>query len=188
MPIEQIREPWRSFLSVIDSRLEKECVLYCVGGFVLVVLYDLERPTGDLDVIEFVPPNLEKPLLELAGEFSDLSKQYGLYLQSTKVAQYPENYEARLQEMLPGVFRKLRLFALDPYDIVLSKLDRNSPRDREDVKYLAKRITLDLDELRNRFEKEFKPGFVGNSERINSTFELWIEMIEEHRHTNQQSV
>ena len=36
------------------------------------------------------------------------------------------------------LFRRLRLFALDPLDLALSKLVRNNPIDREDVAQLAR--------------------------------------------------
>lgn len=49
----------------------------------------------------------------------------------------PEDYEERLTEMFPQAFRHLRLFALDPYDLTLSKLERNIQRDRADVRYLS---------------------------------------------------
>jgi len=40
--------------------------------------------------------------------------------------------------VFPAAFQHLRLCALDPYDLALSKLERNIQRDREDVKYLAR--------------------------------------------------
>jgi hypothetical protein len=48
----------------------------------------------------------------------------------------------------PGAFRNLRLFALDPYDLALAKLRRNSQRDREDVLYLSNAVPLDIGTLR----------------------------------------
>ena len=36
--------------------------------------------------------------------------------------------------MFPGTFKHLRLFACDPYDVALSKLERNIQRDRDDVR------------------------------------------------------
>lgn len=33
----------------------------------------------------------------------------------------PEDYETRLTEMFPGIFKQLRLFAADPYDFISSK-------------------------------------------------------------------
>jgi hypothetical protein len=50
------------------------------------------------------------------------------------VAQPPYEYETRLQEMFPRTFRHLHLMALDPYDLALTKLERNIERDRNDVR------------------------------------------------------
>jgi hypothetical protein len=51
MPSKSIPEPWQSFLSDMDATLEKDVELHCLGGFVITVLYDLARPTADVDVI-----------------------------------------------------------------------------------------------------------------------------------------
>jgi hypothetical protein len=42
--------------------------------------------------------------------------------------------------MYAGAFPRLRIFALDPYDLALSKLERNIQRDRDDVFHLARTI------------------------------------------------
>jgi hypothetical protein len=78
------------------------------------------------------------------------------------------------------VFRHLRLFALDPYDLALSKLERNIERDRDDVKHLAKIIPFDLDVLKDRYQKELR-WQLGNPEREGLTLQLWIDAIEEDR-------
>ncbi|HEY1984733.1 MAG TPA: hypothetical protein VGG85_04945 [Terracidiphilus sp.] len=52
-----------------------------------------------------------------------LFQKYGVYLDRMTIAQPPCEYESRLQEMFPGVFQNLRLMALDPYDLALTKLD-----------------------------------------------------------------
>jgi Nucleotidyltransferase of unknown function (DUF6036) len=63
----------------------------------------------------------------------------------------PDNYDERLTEMFPRSFEPLRLFALDPYDLALSKLERNEQLDRDDVKHLARTIPLDLTVLQDRY-------------------------------------
>ncbi len=181
MPLDQIPEPWKSFLFEVDAQLEDRVTLICLGGFVLTMLYDLARPTSDIDVIEITRNSKWKLLAELAGKNSQLHKKYGVYLDPVAVAQYPEDFESRLGEMFPGAFHQLLLFALDPYDLVLSKLDRNSQKDRDDVKYLAQFLRLDLQLLKLRFEQEFEPNFVGNTGTVSRTLQLWIEMIEEVR-------
>ena len=74
----------------------------------------------------------------------------------------------------------LRLFALDPYDLALSKIERNTQRDRDDVKHLARALPLDLNVLKDRYEKELRPD-LGNPRREDLTLKLWIDAIEEER-------
>jgi Nucleotidyltransferase of unknown function (DUF6036) len=134
MPLKSIPEPWRSFLAEIDGRLEGAVELHCLGGFVVTMLYGLGRPTADVDVITIAPGDIIEHLLELASKGSELHRRYGIYLDFVTIATVPEDYDQRLMEILPGTFERLRLFALDPYDITLSKLERNIQRDRDDVK------------------------------------------------------
>ena len=68
-------------------------------------------------------------------------------LTRVSVAAIPENYEDRLTEMFPGTYRHLCLMALDPYDIALSKLERNSQKDRDDVRFLAQDNPVRLERL-----------------------------------------
>ena len=60
------------------------------------------------------------------GRGSDLHRKYGVYLDIVGVAPLPEDYESRLTEIFPDAFERIRLLALDPYDIALSKLERNT--------------------------------------------------------------
>lgn len=82
--------------------------------------------------------------------------------------------------MYPQAFGYLRLFALDPYDLALSKLERNIERDRADVRFLARTIPLDLNVLQERYKKELR-WQLGNPEREDLTLKLWIEAIQEDR-------
>lgn len=85
-----------------------------------------------------------------------------------------------LAEMFAKPFSHLRLFALDPYDLALSKIERNTQRDRDDVKHLARIVPLDLDVLKEQYENELRPD-LGNAEREDLTLKLWIEAIQEER-------
>jgi len=106
--------------------------------------------------------------------------KHKIYLDYVGVAKVPEDYEDRLTEMFPGAYRHLRICALDPYDLALSKLERNIQRDRDDVKHLAHSIPLDLKVLKERYENELR-WQLGNPEREDLTLRLWTEMIEEER-------
>jgi len=89
----------------------------------------------------------------------------------------PEDYQSRLKEMFSGRFKKLKILAADPYDLVLSKLERNSPKDQGDVEYLAKTVRLDPKILRDRYEKELRPDLMARENWHDGTLaklEMWI--------------
>jgi len=180
MPSKQNPEPWASFLSQVDSNLGENVELHCFGGFVITTLYGLARSTSDVDVLPAIKRSAWRDLANLAGKGSQLHRQYGIYMDFVTVATVPEDYDQRLTEMFPGEFRRLRLLALDPYDLALAKLERNIQRDRDDVKHLARTIPFDLDLLKDRYLKELRP-LLGNPEREDLTLRLWIEAIEEDR-------
>jgi hypothetical protein len=180
MPTEAVPEPWASFLREIDSRLEGATELHCLGGFVVTTVYDMARSTADVDVLAIVPGDASRILSESAGKGSDLHRRHGVYIDTVAVATVPEDYEQRLTEIFPGAFRHLRLLAFDPYDLALSKLERNIQRDRDDVRYLARKVPFELDVLRERYEKEMRP-YLAMPEREDLTLRLWVEMIQEER-------
>jgi hypothetical protein len=60
--------------------------------------------------------------------------------------------------MFPRQFNNIKLYAPDPYDLILSKLERNAGYDRDDADYLFKNL--------------------GKEEYHNSTLKLWIEIFE----------
>jgi hypothetical protein len=166
---------WSKFLSEIDRTLTEPVELHCLGGFVMTLLYGLSRSTSDIDYIEIVPPAARRQIQAIAGIGSDLHKKFGLYLEHVGVADLPESYSERLVELFPGRFRHLRIFALEPHDLALSKLTRNSPIDQEDVQYLAQTGRLDSVTLRTRYQDEMKSRVIGPEERHDLTMELWLE-------------
>lgn len=181
-PLSSVTEPWRSFLAAIDEALETTTRLDCIGGFVLTLLYGMGRPTADVDVLEIAPPESSEPISRLAFQGGPLHRKYGVYLQyvGPGIACVPEDYERRLTEMFPGVFEHLRVMALDPYDLALSKLERNIQRDRDDVRHLARTIPFDLDLLRRRYQTELR-WQMARPEREDLTLDLWIDAIREER-------
>lgn len=165
---------WKAFLQDVDRLLGSAVELHCLGGFVLSALYELPRPTGDVDYVAAMPPSAVTDLESIAGQGSALHKKHGLYFQYVTVADVPEDYAVRLSELFPGEFARLRLFALDAHDLVLAKLVRNSPVDLGDAKFLAKTGRLDEGVLKLRYEKELRP-YLANETRHDLTLKLWLE-------------
>jgi hypothetical protein len=168
-----LAQPWRAFLADLDTLATHEVRLHCCGGFVVTMRYGLARTTAALDVLSILPNEDQRTLARAAGQGSALRETHGVYLDVVTVAAYPDGYEGRLTEMCPGLFRHLRLLALDPHDLVLTKLTRNADRDRSDVEYLATAVPLDMSVLRERYQREMRP-YVGIPEREDLTLDLWI--------------
>jgi hypothetical protein len=167
--------PWSDFLKEVDRLLFKPVELQCLGGFVLVTRYGFPRVTNDIDYLPTLAPAEQDHLLQIAGKGSSLHKRYHVYIQCAGgVTTLPESYEERLEDLFPEQFEKLQILALDPYDLVLSKLERNSPRDREDVKYLACTVPLNRDKLLARYREELRP-YLTNEARYDLTIALWAE-------------
>jgi hypothetical protein len=166
--------PWAEFLEELDALLLGQAQLHCIGGFVISLFYGLPRPTGDIDYNSVSSVYSANDIQEMAGAESALARKYKVHLHYVPVNSIPEDYEARLVEMFPGRFKNLHLYMPDPYDLILSKLERNSSKDRDDVEYLARVLHLNAQLLRERYEKELRPILV-NESRHDLTLRLWID-------------
>jgi len=165
-----LHDPWKSFLQELDSLLSEEVALHCLGGFVLAVLYKLPRPTADVDYVNINPLPAQEHLLTIAGLGSRLAKKHKLYLQRASVADLPYNYEDRLAE-LDLRLHHLRIFTLEIYDLVLSKICSPRPKDFEDAKYLITTQNLVYDILYARWQSDLQ-SLVPHPERHETTLRL----------------
>jgi hypothetical protein len=172
--IEEPPEPWRSFFAEVDSRLSEEVQVHCCGGFIVTQFYGIARTTSDVDFLSVVP-NVRNELIEIGGKGSALHQKHKVYLDAVTVATPPENYEERLVPVFPGVWRRLRLFALEAHDLALSKLERNIERDRDDVQQLARAGHLRAGILRERYYAELRPNLLAHEARHDLTLRLWLE-------------
>lgn len=167
-------EPWRSFFNDLDRALTEQVSLHCCGGFVVTQLYGVARTTSDVDFLGAVP-NMSRYLVNVAGRGSSLHRKHHVYLDAVTVATPPEDYEERMIGLYPATWRYLRLWTLEAHDIALSKLERNSERDRYDVQQLAKAGHLNPETLRERYYREVRPNLLAHETRHDLTLKLWLE-------------
>lgn len=180
MSVDQpLPSPWSEFLTEVDGILSEQLDLHCVGGFVVAYFYGFPRTTGDLDYYTAVPANSNLP--EIAGRGAKLYKKYGVCMHKAAVMTLPEDYDTRLSEMIPGYFKHIRLLALDPYDCILSKLERNGDVDVNDAEYLFSSQKLDAQVLRERYQREFRPYVIGDVASHDTTLKLWLEIFTAER-------
>jgi hypothetical protein len=141
--------------------------------------YGVSRATADVDVLAAsTPPQQLEAVQRLAGKGTALHQQFKVYVQPVAVAPYPENYRSRLIRMWPTFgLTHLRLFVLEAHDLALTKIDRNSDVDRQDIADLARVGAINSETLRKRYEEELRPNFVGRVETIDLTLDIWTEII-----------
>jgi|ERR1035437_8237102 hypothetical protein len=182
MPGKQIPEPWKSFLKEIDDSIGSEVSFHCFGGFAIKLLFGLPRETSDVDVMAAVIRDQYAELLDLAGKDSALHNKHKVHLDLVgAIAVVPDDYQKRLIPITSTGFKKIRLYVMEPHDIVLAKLGRDHPKDIQDVEYLAQVAKLDTDLLRERYRTELSHNVIGPPKRMVGRLEYWIGVIEERR-------
>jgi hypothetical protein len=102
-----------------------------MGGFVVTQQYGIGRSTGEIDFLSISTVCAEDNVERVGGLGSSLYEKYRVSVQYAGIAIPTCDYADRLREMYPNSpWNNLRLFALDPIDVALAKLERNSDRDR----------------------------------------------------------
>jgi hypothetical protein len=168
-------EPWLSFLTDLDAALAGPVDFHCIGGFVVSQQYGFARETADLDVLTVIPPEAAERVAALAGKGSPLQRKHRVYVDHVGVANYPDDYETRLVRVFP-VWPNVRLWALEPHDLALTKLERSNDRDIRDVMYLAQAGLIVRETLISRFEKELEPYITGRTPTWNrTTLKMWVD-------------
>lgn len=180
MPVDP-KEPWRSFLLAIDEKLDEAVSLHCIGGFAVTLYYGVSRTTSDLDFLVADGPHAAL-LQSIAGTGTELQRRFKVSVHPVAIVTYPEDYRSRLVPMwetLPA--RYLRLFALEAYDLALTKLERNQDIDRDDISALAEKGLLEESILEQRYRAEVRPNIVAGVDRCDLTMEIWAEIIRDAR-------
>ena len=167
---------WNQFLTEFDGLLAEPLSLYRIGGFAFSFFYSTARDTADLDYCSVVPANVVN-LEQLAGRGSLLHQKHKVCLHRVAVNTMPDGFAERSTEMLPGHFKQLRLLVPDPYDIILSKLERNDSKDRDDANLLFRSYKLEVKKLRDRYAKFQRPYLLSREEWHDQTLDMWIEIF-----------
>jgi hypothetical protein len=173
--------PWKEFLQALDSKLTEKCILPCFGGFAVTLVYGIGRTTQDIDVMDVAPPHAVETLNREGGKGSSLAKKYKVYLDVVGIANPPYEYESRLQPLYEGAFEHLVFKVMDPYDLALTKLKRDSDKDVQDVLALAERVPFDLDLFERRYVDELRDNTTGTPEANDAVFGRWKAAILENR-------
>lgn len=150
------------FLKVVDENLEKKINLIAVGGTAMTLL-DLKPSTIDIDfdLTSEDSEELEKALKTIPHGFRIDVFRDGLIFSQ----QLPDDH---MERSIPIKihFRSIRLYALHPLDIVVTKIGRLDERDLQDIRACIERFKLTKKMIEERANKV---EYIGREEnyRIN---------------------
>jgi hypothetical protein len=113
--------------------------IYHIGRSALVWEYGYNATTQDIDILK--PQGAGELLslaLELFGRGTAKARQHSLYLEVVEegLPPMPWHYKKRATQV-PRPWEVLRVFRLEPHDLVASKLRRFSTRGRDDIRLLC---------------------------------------------------
>ncbi len=157
-----MRERIEAFLADLDRTLaaraeDARLDLYHIGRSALVWGYDYLATTDDFD---FLRPQGEAQWVELAlqrfGKNTPKAREHGLYLEVVEEGfpPMPRGYKKRATQ-IDGPWKTLRVYRLDPHDLIASKLRRFWPKDRADIRLLCDLVPIDPERLEQVLEEAY---------------------------------
>jgi hypothetical protein len=166
-------------LQTLDRHLTRECELTVYGRSAIALGYPRVPPemiaTMDVDAIL---PASDLAVIEANDDFwraQDLTNREleatGLYFThlfvDRQVILRPNWLENRCGIRFPG-FRHLRLYRPATLDLVLTKMMRNDPQDREDIGFLMRQADYDALQMRQALDAAVIPDVPETRRRSNS--------------------
>lgn len=141
----------RKLLDQLGWMVHQDTTTYIAGSVALILPGYLSRHTDDIDFINEVPEAIRKDHQRVR----ELEKSYGLTLGHVQSHYFPSGWQNRTHSV--GVFGRLKVFRVDPYDVFLSKLSSRRQKDLDDMRLIAPQ--LDKETLVRRL-KENAAGLI----------------------------
>jgi len=132
----------QEFLERLGSRYPRNETLSLLGGSAMILLGG-SRETMDID---YVGDDIHKNEFQIVIE--RIAKELGLDTEAVPIEHFiplPEGHERRRIHI--GQYGNVNVYVIDPYSIALSKVDRGSDRDLDDLVFLIQRNHITLKEL-----------------------------------------
>ena len=122
----------------IHGRVE----IHIAGSIPTLIKGLTARPTDDIDLVDEIPEAIRRQ----RDVLQDIESEFGLKLGHVQSHYLPPHWRDRRHWF--GDFGGLRVYALDEYDIFVSKLSSKQKKHQQDLRVLA--LKLDKEEARQR--------------------------------------
>ena len=162
----------RQFLQHLAERYTEPVNLYLIGGGALCLLGNSRR-TLDID---YVGDDLH--LTPFQHIIEQVAREMKLEVEPVPLATFiplPDGAEER--SLLLGSFGSISVRIFDPYSIALSKLDRGTKTDLQDIVFLVRQKLIDFERLEQ---------VVQNALPHANAFDLSVNELREHLATTYQ--
>ncbi len=164
------RSKLMEFLGIVDGELKNPLELTAVGGTAMTLL-ELKDSTMDVDL------NVDgKDFEEFRKVLERLGHGYKIDLYANGLVfsqQLPEDYTQK-RIAIKTDYRSIRLYALHPLDIVVTKLGRLNDRDLEDIKTCVRKKKLTREQIKSR---AVKVGYVGDERVYRANLKYVLENL-----------
>lgn len=127
-------EEVRTYLRELGTHVRKSLKIPVGGSIALIMPGLLERETDDIDIVDEVPAEIRNQ----HNVLHDLESRYGLKLAHFQRHYLPMGWEHRLHYL--DTFGELRVYLLDAYDVILSKLFSIRTKDLDDMREVVKKL------------------------------------------------
>jgi hypothetical protein len=130
--------------------------LYLIGRSALILGYDLNLMTKDIDILYSHGSELQQKALERFGQGTAGAGKWGFHLEavSSGLPPVPSGYRSRAIDV-PGPWRVIRPKRLEIHDLAVTKLKRFHAKDRADLRILCDTGELNEAGLRQALDLAF---------------------------------
>ena len=181
------KEKVKEVLEEIDRLLTESNIslaIYLFGGMGLGLQDTIKRPTVDLDFfMDYDDERLKEQVVELTQENFDVHCDIGVGLRFFLVGKrfawvLPESAQKRARELksLNEGLSNLKVYVLDPLDILILKCDRMEEQDIRDIEKILLQHDIPFAELERRFS-EFYQLLEGDFISIENIRENFTQLI-----------
>ncbi len=161
------RDAIEKFLRAVDRSLKEPVTILVIGGTAATLRYGATRATQDIDTLTAV-----SKALAVAASEARAKTGLDIPIQRVTIADESEDYESRLERVLPRL-KRLRVLVPERHDLVLMKVMCAYEHDLQVIGEIHAHAPLSLDILVDRFLNEMLP--IGEPRRIRQNFLLVIE-------------
>ena len=158
----------KNFLQLIAD-LDEEIELFAIGGTAML-LKGIKEATKDIDFFTTAPYQKIKKLFTLAGlKEKESSKLCNIwYLKDIRIDIFYDefiigySFPADWKELSIFIKKigKLKLFILNWYDLIITKIARSEKRDIEDILAIIKAEKIDFKKLKERYYQHAETAII----------------------------